>query len=290
MDEIFTIIKQDLEVAKKGIEEDKLEFVSFVGNRIMMNLLVDDSVKLMALGFMIKELGGELRILRQNREELYISIKSESISYLNDLQELISNRTTDPKMYLSRFCDMEENLRRNLVSDIESSTYDRQSEFAKKFCIKLVDLFYSKKQDEIRTTKNMVSKTAFELSRNFNQHGGIEALVIYLVFRAFDDYLNQMISENDQEDRGKEIIKNEPKLLGYFDRIYQLKQFAPSLNQLYDESNLIIEDIGRDARVLYLSRGVQEKELILPENAKKKIDNIIKQSLLGDRKRKRSGK
>jgi len=120
MDVIFTIIKQDLEVAKKGIEVDKPEILSFVGNRIMMNLFVADEIKLMLLGYMIRELGGELLNIKINRNDVYLKTKTESISYLNDLQAQIDSGSLDPKIYWNKFSEMEGKLRKNLLPEIGS--------------------------------------------------------------------------------------------------------------------------------------------------------------------------
>jgi len=187
MDAIFTIIKQDLEVVKKAIEVDNLEVLQYVGNRIMMNLMVSDEIKLMLLGYMMRELGGELRKIKLNRIDIYPTIKIESISYLNDLQAQIENGNIDPKFYLDKFTEIELKLRKNLLLDIEGSVYDEQAEFAKQFSIKLLDIFNSRKQD-LKTIRNLILMSSYELGRNFNQHGGKEALVIYLVFKVLLDY------------------------------------------------------------------------------------------------------
>ncbi|WP_286878067.1 hypothetical protein [Methanosaeta sp. UBA458] len=263
-------------MAKKAVKENKLEFLSFVGNRIMMNLLVEDHPKLMLLGYMIRELGGELRNLNQTRSKIYSSIKEESIIYLNDLQEQICNRNTNSGIYWNKFYTIEEKLRRFLMNDIEASVYDEQNEFAKIFSMKLAEISYSRRKEE-NTIINQITKTTFELGRNFNQHGGKEALVIYLVFKSIDDYCKNLIEEPNQENRRYLL-----KVQDYLNKINKLLPIVSNLDKLYEESNLIIDEIGRETRMLYLSRKfppMEEKELMLPDDAKKKIDEIVKQSL-----------
>lgn len=285
-DQIFTIIKQDLEVAKKALDEDKFEFLSFASNRIMTNLLVADDVKLMLLGYMIRELAGELSNLKRAKGKDYANIKTESKSYLVNLQTQVDLRNIDPKTYFNSFCNMEERLRGDLLHDMDGTAYDLQEEFAKQFSIKFIDIAYSKKHDiEI---KNIISRIAFELGRNFNQHGGREALVIYLVFKALNDYCSYLIDKpvkNEHAESSTEIENiSKSKLPDYLDRINRLKSFITSLDKLYEESNLIIDDIGRDARILYLSRGSGEQEILLSEEARKKIDKIIQKDSKPQRK------
>jgi hypothetical protein len=77
MDEIFAVIKQDLEVAKKGVDTDYLDILTPVGNRIMMSLLVNDEIKLMLLGYMIKELRNEMRNIKLNHNDAYLLINQK---------------------------------------------------------------------------------------------------------------------------------------------------------------------------------------------------------------------
>lgn len=180
MEAIFIIIGQDLEVAIKAIEVDDYNTVNIVVNRIMMNLFIAEDIKLMLLGYMIRELAGELRIIKTNKNDSYEDSKKETIAYLEDLKSLITNGNRDLKIYWERFIDMEIKLRKSLLSKDEGIIYDEQSEFTKEFSLKLLDTFYSLKKD-IHALKNHTSTMAFELGRNFNQHGGREALIIYLV-------------------------------------------------------------------------------------------------------------
>ena len=73
-------------------------------------------------------------------------------------------------------------------------------------------------------------------------------------------------------------------MLEYVDTIHELKSNISNLNKLYEESNIIIDNLGRDAKLLYLSlksvqRSIVEQEIKLPEYAKRKIGETIMQSL-----------
>ena len=81
----------------------------------------------------------------------------------------------------------------------------------------------------------------------------------------------------------KGLRKTVNKLPEYLDSVYKLKLFISNLDRLYEESNLIIDGLGRDARMFYLSQiplqKTSEMEIALPEDAKRKIDDIIIQSI-----------
>jgi hypothetical protein len=280
MEPIFTIIKQDLEVAKKAVEEENFDFILFTGNRIIMNLLVKEEIKLMLLGYMIRDLGSELRRIKRNRKDAFIDAKKESITYLTNLETQIANENYESKIYWENYYEIETKLRKYLLSKIEGSIYDEQSEFSKEFTIKILDIFYSKKND-IYTLKDLITNYLFELARNFNEHGGKESLVIYLVFKAYDEYCRYLNNERDLSNKRRKKI--ELKIGEYIKNIYELKSSISNMDELYKKSSVIINDLGRNAKICYLSGelppGTVERELELPEDVKQKIGETIMQSL-----------
>ncbi len=282
MEAIFEIIGQDLEVAVKAAEADDYNIIRIVGNRIMMNLFITEEVKLMLLGYMVRELGGELRTIKRNNKDSYEDLKKESIAYLKDLETLIASEKTDPKIYWEKFIDTEIKLRKYLLDEYDNSVYDDQAEFAKGFSLKLLDAFYSLKKD-IPTLKNHVLMMTFELSRNFNQHSGKEALIIYLVFRALMEYYSFYVIQAENPISKNRTKRSEEKLIEYVDKIYELKTSISNIDELYIKSNDIIDALGRDTRLYYLSYGGREEKveqkLELPEDAKQKIGETIMQSL-----------
>lgn len=259
MEAIFTIIGQDLEVAIKAIEVDDYDTVNIVVNRIMMNLFIAEDIKLMLIGYMIRELAGELRVIKTNKNDFYEDSKKETIAYLKDLKSLITDGNRDLKIYWERFIDMEIKLRKSLLSKDEGIIYDEQSDFTKEFSIKLLDTFYSLKKD-IHALKNHAPTMAFELGRNFNQHGGREALIIYLVFKAFIDYYSYFFIETEQSLNKNKVKRSEDKLGEYIEEIYDLKSCISDMDVLYIKSNLIIDALGRDVRLYYLSYGYIKDE------------------------------
>ena len=292
MEAIFTIIGQDLEVATKAAEADDYNTIRIVGNRIMMNLFITEEIKLMLLGYMVRELGAELRAIKANKRASYADSKKESIAYLKDLESLITSGRSDSKIYWEKFIEMEIKSRKFLLDKYDSSVYDDQDEFAKEFSLKLLDTFYSLKKD-VHALKNHVIMMTFELSRNFNQHSGKEALIIYLVFKAFMEYYSYYIIEAEHSLSKNRRKKSEEKLTAYVDKIYELKTSISNADELYSKSNNIIDSLGRDVRLNYLSYGVREEKveqkLELPEDTKQKIGETIMQSLQNADKNKVEG-
>jgi len=255
----------------------------------MMNLLVTDEIELMLLGHMIRELADELRFIMTNRGDVFDETKTESIAYLRELEALITSENSDSRIYWEKFSENEARVRNHLMSRIESSIYTTQSDFAREYCIKLLDIFYSQKNNIIHSENPMMTMIGLELSRNFNERGGKEALVVYLVIKAFQDYYRYYVIGRKNFRKRNALKPSEDKLGKYIENIYKLKSSLSNTNELYEKSNKIIQALGRDAKISYVSsqlpsEPIAEHELGLPEEAKQRIGETILKSLQ-DRRR-----
>jgi hypothetical protein len=292
METVFTIIGQDLGVAKKAVEDNDFNLINIIGNRIMTNVFAADKNEIMIIGWLVKELGSELHLIKQKKDDKLEEIKKYSVAYLNELGLEISRKTVDPKTYWQKFFAMETKIRKNIISNHERSIYDKQAEFSKYFAMNMLYLFYSNKNMLLIENNTLSSCVTNELSRNFNEHEGLEALIIYLVLRAFDNYYKYLyfekffIKDADAIERGKICLDD------YIENIYKLKSLIAKgdTDELFKESNKIISKLGVDYRLyyliyrdysrIYIQEGVQEDEdFELSQETKQKIGGIITASL-----------
>jgi hypothetical protein len=135
------------------------------------------------------------------------------------------------------------------------------------------------------------STVANELARNFNSHGGREALIIYLVMHAFDDYYRYLYYERFYVKYEEAIRCAEIKLNQYVENIYRLKSIMGSneIDRLYDESSTIINRLGADYRLYFhiyydpsrinAQEGVKEERIKLSPETKQKIGEMLTSSL-----------
>lgn len=282
MGQIFTIIKQDLEVAKKGIDGNDFNFVLFIGNRIMTNSLVVDTNNIMLLGYMVRELGAELIYIQRSRKDNLEAAKSDAMSYLENLKLQITKEKLEPIVFLKEFYKIEVKFRNYLLSNYENGIYDEQDEFSKDFAIKMLDIVYSNRDNITLKNNNLITKITNELGRNFNEHAGEEALIIYLIFRALENY--HSYSRRSIDDANT-IRREDIKLNEYIEKIYSLKIIISEKKkeELYKNANIIINELGNAYRMLYLNFFMPsteaEEKVVLSEETKQKLGEAIMQSL-----------
>jgi hypothetical protein len=138
---------------------------------------------------------------------------------------------------------------------------------------------------------NLSSSTASEVGRIFNEHGGIEALVIFLVLKAFNDYYGYLYGERFFVEDVGIVGQAETKMNNYIEDIYKLKSIIISgdINNLYNESNMILGRLGAGFRLyfsiymnipgMYEQKEIREEKLELSPETKQKIGEIITSSL-----------
>jgi len=290
MEAIFTIIGQDLEVAKIAVKAEDFNLINIIGNRIMSNVFIINKNEIMILGWLLKDLGTELRFLKQTKNDELEEIKKYSIAYLDELKSEIARENIDPKTYFEKYLEIESKIRKNLLSKHES-VYDEQVEFSKYFAIKVLDLLYSNKKMLLFKNNNLSSCAVSEVGRIFNEHGGIEALIIYLVLKAFNDYYLYLYGERFFIEDVGIVTQAETKMNEYIEDIYKLKSIIISgdIDNLYNESNVIIGRLGADYRLYFLiyinspgmyeQKEIREEKLELSPETKQKIGEIITSSL-----------
>ncbi len=184
----------------------------------------------MLLGYMVRDLSLDLRYIKSYRNDAFVDAKTKVITYFKDLEAQIIKENYEPKLYWEKYHEIEDELKKYILSKIEGAIYDDLSDFAREFTIKLLDIFYSKKNG-INSITNLAANIFSELSRNFNEHGGRETGVFYIVFKAFAEYccsLDDEVNLSNAEKKNNEIKKGE-----YIKNIYGLKSSISNIEELY---------------------------------------------------------
>lgn len=129
MDTTINVIRQDLKVARNAINDKEFGMVNVIGNRIMSNLLVEGREELMIIGWMLKDLGGELGGINERKEEekLKDAIKLAK-EHLDELGDMLVHKRTSASDLWDRYFDIEKKIRKDLLSKLEDSEYKEEHE------------------------------------------------------------------------------------------------------------------------------------------------------------------
>ncbi|MGB7002572.1 MAG: hypothetical protein WBE22_11325 [Halobacteriota archaeon] len=286
MDTTTNVIRQDIKVARNAIDDKDFGMVNVIGNRIMSNLLVEGREELMIIGWMLKDLGGELSGIKERKEEgkLEDAIKSAK-EHLDELGDMLVHKRTSASDLWDRYFDIEKKIRKDILSKSEADEYKEEHEFSKKAAIMLIEHLHSNRELLLKKNNRLISGVANDLSRIVNGHGGKEAIVVYLVFRALDHYYGYLMYEEGIDGKIEDESRFKSKIDEYIDKVYEMASMIrdAQIDDLYEHSNRILGKLGSAYRKYFINyldipRIVVEREIEIPEKAKEKIGDIVSKS------------
>lgn len=286
MDTTINVIRQDLKVARNAIDAKEFGMVNVIGNRIMSNLLVEDREELMIIGWMLKDLGGELGGIKDRKEEgkLNDAIKSAK-EHLDELGQMLVTKRTSASDLWDRYFDIEKKIRKDILSKSEADEYKEEHEFSKKATIMLIEHFHSNRELLLKENNKLILGVTGDLSRIANEHGGKEAIIVYLAFRALYDYHRYLMYEEGVDGKIEDESRFKSKIDEYIDKVYEMASMIrdAQIDDLYEYSNRILGKLGSAYRKYFtnyldIPRIVVEREIEIPEKAKEKIGDIVSKS------------
>ncbi len=286
MDTTTNVIRQDIKVARNAINDKDFGMVNVIGNRIMSNLLVEGREELMIIGWMLKDLGGELSGIKERKEEgkLEDAIKSAK-EHLDELGDMLVHKRTSASDLWDRYFDIEKKIRKDILSKSEADEYKEEHEFSKKAAIMLIEHLHSNREILLKKNNQLIPSVANDLSRVVNEHGSNEAIIVYLVFRALDLYYRYLMYEEGVDGKIEDESRFKSKIDEHIDKVYEMASMIrdAQIDDLYEHSNRILGKLGSAYRKYFINyldipRIVVEREIEIPEKAKEKIGDIVSKS------------
>jgi len=286
MDTTINVIRQDLKVARNAIDAEEFGMVNVIGNRIMSNLLVEDREELMIIGWMLKDLGGELGGIKEGKDKTKLEdAKKLAKEHLDELGDMLMHKRTSASDLWDRYFDIEKKIRKDILSELEADEYKEEHEFSRKAAIMLIEHLHSNRELLLKKNNRLISGVANDLSRVVNEHGGKEAMIVYLVFRALDHYYRYLMYEEGIDGKIEDESRFKSKIDDYIDKVYEMASMIrdAQIDELYEHSNRILGKLGYAYRKYFInyldiSRIVVEREIEIPEKAKEKIRDIVSKS------------
>ncbi len=283
---IIDVLRQDLKVAENAINENDFGFVGVIGNRIMSNLLADESKtkEFMLIGWILKDISGELETVKRLKDTTKLASSTKiAKEYLEKIGAMLSKKAYGDKELWQLYFDLEKNMRDNLLSKLEDKSYTRKPEFTRKITLVYLQHFLANKDLLLKQNALLTKGILNDLARNINEHGATQAEhIIYIVFKAFDLYFDYVFYSETLPDGKINETGLKPKIDRYtniIDKIYKIYE-SEKLNDIYPESTALVYDLSIEMRKYFLSyfiihAQVAERKVELPEEAKQKISETI---------------
>jgi len=272
-------IKQDMLVAIEALKRDNFDLVNIIGNRIASDSMIMKRNELIITGFLLKEVSIEIRRVKEINEKNLTRCKDTGRKFLEGLLSLLEDKIVNKEIW-EKYQNYEKEVRKYLISDIESSIYKENPDFTKETRTMLLEHLTGNKRLLTKRDYRSVEGIASEISRVINAYGFYpEDLVFYLVMKVFSSYYNYFIYDYYLEESEEEKTKKEKEMNSYIDNIYELFSAGNNLNDLYEGSTKIIGELGTKWRAHFINLGeirmIVERGIELPPEAKKKIEEGI---------------
>lgn len=154
--------------------------------------------------------------------------------------------------------------------------------FSKKAAIILIEHFHSNRELLLKENNKLISGVANDLSRIVNEHGGKEATVVFLVFRALYYYHRYLMHEERVDGKIEDERRFKSKIDEYLDNVYKMASMIRDgqIANLYEYSNRILGKLGSAYRKYFINyldfpHIVVEKGIEISEEEKEKIEHLL---------------
>lgn len=289
MDMIIEITNQDMATAIEALKKDEFDLINIIGNRIATDLMIGNKNDLIMVGFILKEVSSELERIRAVDERNLQKCKEIGRKFFVELQSLLYKDQVEKKELWEKYLNYESDIRKYLLTGIESSTYKENPNFTKETRLMLLQHLNENKELLLKERNALINGIVGEISRVINTHSfHPEDLMFYLlmkVFSGYSDYFLYDYIEGDENDKKEKEIE----IRAYVEQIH--KSFSGTdLDDIYEKSADIIGELGHKWRKYFINYGeirlllraerrAEIPRIEIPQEAKKKIGEVIIEGL-----------
>ncbi|MCX9085488.1 MAG: hypothetical protein OIN87_11915 [Candidatus Methanoperedens sp.] len=282
---IIDVLRQDLKVAENAIKNNNFVFVSVIGNRIMSNLLADESKtkELMLIGWIVREISVDLDAIKRLKDQTKL-VKSTKVANecIDKIDTMLSKKEYGIKELWNVYFDLEKDIRDSILTTMEDKVYTKKPEFTRQITLVLMKHFLTNRDLLLKQNALLAKGLLNDLSRVINEHGATEAeYIIFIVFKSFDLYFDYaMYSETIDGKINETALKS--KIDSYINVIEKISKNheAKELEEIYNESTSLVYDLSIEIRKYFINyfiihTQIVDRKLELPEEAKQKIGETI---------------
>lgn len=259
---VAKLVNQDVDIAFKLVEGNKLDVLNVMGNRILQNLFALNNRELMILGLAIKEitsnLGAVHGILDETDEGI---IDCHEIAKVAIQNMKITSNCVEPVKIWNQYINFENNVRTYLINQEERDVYKDDTEFSKEATIFYLTLLKDEMSFLLERNIQPLERTRSELATLFNTHGGTQAIIAYTCIKALEHTygfaLHGKISDEELEHL---ISSNIDKIDGIKSSIQKGDE-----NELLIHANAMVGDVMHDYRKYFFLFGERVQPVSMPQ-------------------------
>lgn len=179
MIDVNKLIHLDLKFAEKLVFTKNYDQINIIGNRILQNLFILNEKKLMAIGYIIKEMSMDLYVAQQT--ELFNDGILDNLEYqANECigkMKLIEFSKQDISVIWKPYLDFRMQLQKYSLNDVGFDAYNTECDFCNYVAINYLDMLVKNRNQLLNKNFKFVGRVKFELSVILNTTGNETLLV-----------------------------------------------------------------------------------------------------------------
>lgn len=275
MVDVIELIKQDIEVAEKYLDTKKFDLINIIGNRILQHLFIINKKELMIYGIVIKEISLDLgQVKAQKLKKDIDTCNVLAKKCLEDIKSSFSAEVAHEKIW-NAYYDFENQIRKYILIPEESAVYKDDFDFATEATVNYLNFLTSNKDFLLKRNINPLERTRAEFASVINWHGGKNAVISYLMIRAFEHVYRFALNGKVSDEELAALVNTNIDRFSEAITLIQAKNEA----KIIEHANIMIGDLMYDYRKYFMLFGELKGELVeeipLPSDVSQKIQKII---------------
>ena len=276
------IIHEDLKVAISALDKRDYLHINIIGNRILSNSVFITNGPGFLVGYFIKDISlllQKIDAIEQN-DEFIKKTKDVLESFAYNIEKMDDDCTK----YWKEYIDLKRNSRDFIIKKSELDNYTVNEKFTTEVCDELICLSEKREDMFLKDNNQFIKGLTHELDRIINEFDGPDnSYVLLVLFQSLSHLFNYYLMEAISVSMNFNAKILNDKFLPYIKKI----------RKIYDEQETfminaseLLQNIGTEWRRYFLYYLEPQNQLIsnerrieLPPESRKKIGEIIKNSL-----------
>jgi hypothetical protein len=282
-----TVLKEDLSAATEAFDRSDFTTMNILANRFMGNTVFDDSLlNYCVIGFFAKNVS--LDFLRIQADEDLLKKKSKmGKTCLAELKKSLEQDVFSPILAWNAMFKYKQSMRETFTPESERGVYSENVDFVNRCFGKLTSLLKEEQEVLLMEQNLFLSGILNEMDRITRSHGmNYDHFAFFNIITAFEKLYRYLWYSAFQPNGIINREKLQRDISPYIDQIVSFREENKEEAEIIATATTLISTILVSWRIQFilfmeigLSKQPEQKRVELPEEAKKRIMEIITQDM-----------
>ncbi len=272
MSDVVKLINKELAIADSYIDNNKIESINRIGNRVLQNLFILNKKELMICGQLLKRITINFDNVKTNKVKTDIdNYKLFAKEFIKDLRFSLGDDPSPLKVWNSYF-DFMEKVRKYPLGPEERTIYDHDSEFSGEATINYINFISSNKNLLLNRNIYLLTGTRVQFENLIKMYGGRTTIIGFSLVDAFERVCKFALHGNVSDEELESVVNIN---INRFNEIAALIQ-GDDEEKVIVQANIFIGDLLYDIRKYFILFGeLNREEITLSPSVEKKLRKIV---------------